>query len=479
MPDAGFAKTTHWRRRGNEKPSLRRRLLTFLLVPVLIVLLLDSLLAYLVALAYSNRVHDADLSDSALTLAEMMTSNALDGELTAQARFLLEYDPDGRNYYSVISSTRGRLIGNAELGNPGHLVAVDRAPVLYNSSLGNRPLRAAVMRIPNPNAHEPNDVLTITVAENLRDRHQRAREILMLTLPLQTLLILAIFLLLWFGVSYGLRVLEPLTARLGRRGHDLSPIGETDVPVEILPLTRTIDDLFARMRGMMTLQERFIADAAHQLRTPLAGIQLQVERMDTTNDVTAHADALAHIHRLSTRAARTSAQLLALTRTQSPHLDEAGRMCAIDLAQIIPEAVSLRVHQALGSRIDLGYESNMESSPILGDALMLQELLDNLIDNAFHYAGPGHSITVGLHRIDDAVLLSVEDDGPGVDDAFLSRLGERFFRVPGVREEGTGLGLAIVESIAEQHDAKVTFLRGALGGLRVEIRFSPAETPPA
>lgn len=456
------------RRRSNEKLSLRKRLLTFLLVPVLLALVLDSILAYAVALAYSNRVHDADLSDSALTLAEMMRSDALNGELTAQARFLLEYDPDGRNYYTVVSERHGRLIGNAELNAPVRTVAVDRPPLLFDSTLAHRPLRAAIMR--TPNAHEPGDVLTITVAENLRDRHQRAREILFLTVPLQALLILAIFLLVWFGVSYGLRVLEPLTARLGRRGHDLSPIGETDVPIEILPLTRTIDDLFARMRGMLTLQERFIADAAHQLRTPLAGIQLQVERMDATKDATAHADALTHIHRLSARAARTSAQLLALTRTQSPHRD-ADDMQVIDLTVVIPEAISLRVHQALTLRIDLGYESSLSACLIHGDTLMLQELLDNLLDNAFHYAGPGHAVTVGLSMDDDAAVLSVEDDGPGVDEAFLSRLGERFFRVPGVREEGTGLGLAIVESIAEQHDAKITFSRGDMGGLRIEMRL--------
>ncbi|UPG86741.1 sensor histidine kinase N-terminal domain-containing protein [Luteibacter aegosomatis] len=454
------------------RPSLRRRLLTFLLVPVLGVLVLDAVIGYFVALAYSNHIHDNDLSDQALTLSEMIDNDALAGELTEQARFLLEYDPDGRNYYTVVSDRHGRIIGNAKLEGPGEAVGIDESPKLYDTVLGRRPLRAAVMRMAN--RHEAGDTLTITVAENLRDRHTRAREILFLTLPMQALLIAAVLLLVWFGVSHGLRVLEPLTARLGRREHDLGPIGEEDVPVEILPLTRTIDDLFARMRNMLGLQERFIADAAHQLRTPLAGIQLHVERYGTVTDDAQRAEAMAHVRRLAARAARTSAQLLALTRTQSPDLPDHDGMAVIDLSQVVPEAVAMRVHQAIALGVDLGYEGIQRPALVRGDALQVQEVIDNLIDNAFHYAGRDHSVTVSVEDAIADIVLAVEDDGPGVPDAFLAQLGERFFRVPGGDEDGTGLGLAIVESIAERHAARVEFTRGEAGGLRVEIRF-PAQ----
>jgi two-component system, OmpR family, sensor histidine kinase TctE len=455
------------------RPSLRRRLLTFLLVPVLGVLVVDTVVGYFIALAYSNRVHDSDLSDSALTLAEMIGSDALRGELTAQARFLLEYDPDGRNYYEVVSDRHGRIIGNAELAVPTRrAVDVDAAPLLYDTDLGHKALRAAVMRVAN--RHDAGDTLTIKVAENLRDRHQRAREILLLTMPMQAILIIAVLSLVWFGVSHGLGVLEPLTTRLSRRGHDLGPIGEEDVPVEILPLTRTIDDLFARMRNMLGLQERFIADAAHQLRTPLAGIQLHVERVGQSSDAEQQRDALAHVHRLAARAARTSAQLLALTRTESPDLPDHDGMPVIDLAQVVPEAVGMRVHQAIALGVDLGYEGMDGACRVRGDALQVQEVIDNLVDNAFHYAGRGRTVTVSLALAGAEAVLAVDDDGPGVDDAFLDQLGERFFRVPGVDEDGTGLGLAIVESIAERHAARVAFSRSALGGLRVELRFAAA-----
>src|SRR6201989_125623 len=129
------------------RPAAGRPARPFLLVPVLGVLVLDAVIGYFVALAYSNRVHDADLSDSALTLSEMIGTDALRGELTAQARFLLEYDPDGRNYYAVMSDRHGGMIGSADLEAPAQPVVTDAAPRLYDTALGHRPLRAAIMRV--------------------------------------------------------------------------------------------------------------------------------------------------------------------------------------------------------------------------------------------------------------------------------------------------------------------------------------------
>jgi two-component system sensor histidine kinase TctE len=457
------------RRREPTAPSLRGRLLTFLLVPVLLVLLGDALLTYAGALQYSNSIHDKDLSDSALTLATMEGSTGLAGDISPQARFLLEFDPDGRTFYTIESSKRGRVDQNEDIPVAPITPAVGAAPVLYDTMHNRRPLRAAVMRVPS--AFDASDILTIRVAETLKGRRERAEEILLLTVPLQSLLILAILCLVWFGVTHGLRVLDPLTERLSRREHDLGPIGERDVPVEILPLTRTIDGLFARLRGVFALQERFIADAAHQLRTPLAGLRMHVERAQADRRPETLADAFDHIERLTARAARASTQLLSLTRAQSPHSDDATQTL-IDLQQLVPTMVGQRVHDAIAAKIDLGYETTGLPRPIRGDALMLQELLDNLIDNAIAHAGGGSTLTVGIGS-DPAggTTLVVEDNGPGVADEWLTRLGERFFRAPGAHEGGTGLGLAIVERIADVHHATVRFLRGDGGGLRVEIVF--------
>jgi two-component system sensor histidine kinase TctE len=451
--------------------SLRRRLLVLLLAPLMLFLLVNSLITYGGALAYSNHVHDRDLADDALTLMQMIATEDPDGRISPQARFLLEYDPGGHNYYShfsVRSRREGLLAGDARLVPPPGLALGNDTPRLYDTRLGDRRLRAASIALPD--APHAGDTLVVTVAETLRDRHQVARQILLLSIPAQAVLILAVFALVWFGVRTGLRQLDPLTARLARREHDLAPIGEADVPVEIRPLTRTIDGLFARLRGMLALQERFIADAAHQLRTPLAGLRVHAERALGQADPAVTNEALTHILRLVDRANRTSTQLLALTRAQALE-HEPGEHARLDLAVLVPELVRQRVQEALATGVDLGYEGPARALWIDGDRHTLQELLDNLIDNSLRYAGRGSTVTSVLDRRADGIVLAVEDDGPGVSPEWLERLGERFFRVPGGQEEGSGLGLAIVQRIAERHRARVRYMASAAGGLRVEVQF--------
>ncbi|HWU78302.1 MAG TPA: ATP-binding protein [Rhodanobacter sp.] len=453
------------------RPSLRRRLLIWLLIPMALVLLLDAGLTYAVALGYANRVHDRDLSDDALMLANMLGSNGLGGQLGPQARFLLEYDREGHSYFSVRSLHKGLLAGSAPLSSTAGMPALDAAPTLYDTRMDRHILRAATVR--KPNLQDPADSLIVTVAETLRDRHQQAREILLLAVIMQSSLIVCLLLLVWFGVSRGLRVLDPLTARLANRSHELTPIDGTDVPQEIQPLTRTIDALFSRLRDMLALHDRFIADAAHQLRTPLTGLSLHVERALADPQPDTVTDALIHIQQLTGRAARTSSQLLALTRAQAT-LPEGHDPALLDLAVLIPDTVSQRVHEAIRCGVDLGYESHGQAMAILGDASSLQDLLDNLIDNAMRYAGRGSTVTVGLAAQDDSsICLSVEDNGPGVAPELLPRLTERFFRVDGSHEDGSGLGLAIVQRIVERHHATVNCTLVEPHGLRVEVRFPP------
>ncbi|MEO7050919.1 MAG: sensor histidine kinase N-terminal domain-containing protein [Rhodanobacter sp.] len=456
------------------RPSLRRRLLLILLVPMAILLILDALLTYGVALTYANRVHDRDLSDDAVMLAKMLGNQQLGGQLSPQARFLLEYDREGHNYFRVSSRRHGLLAGSVALPMASATPTLDDSPSLYSTRLNGHALRAAEVRTSNP--EDAHDSLVVTVAETLHDRRQQASEILLLSILVQTTLIICVLSLVWIGVARGLRVLEPLTARLAARSHELTPIGGPDVPQEILPLTRTIDALFGRLRSMMALHDRFIADAAHQLRTPLTGLSLHVDRALADPRPETVADALVHIQRLTRRAARTSSQLLALTRAQaSPlELDEPQRL---DLGKLIRDAVTQRVPDALRADVDLGYEGTGGALAMLGDASSVLDLLDNLIDNAVRYAGNGGMVTVDLRRrADGDICLSVEDSGPGVAPDLLPRLSERFFRAAAGSDEGSGLGLAIVQRIAERHGASVTYGLVDPHGLRVEVLFPPPST---
>ena len=459
----------------SRRPSLRRRLLAFLLIPMLLLMVLDAILSYAVALSYSNHVHDRALANDVISLAQLLRHESLTGDLSAQARFLLDYEPHGRNYFKIRSLKHGLVSGNDALPESAGGVGVDQPPELFNTRVGPTHLRAAEIAIRNP--RDAHDILDITVAETLHDRHEVAREILVISVVLQLLLIALLVVLAWLGVTFGLRGLDPLVRRLARRERTLAPIDDSDVPVELLPLTRTIDGLFARLRELMALHERFVADAAHQLRTPLAGLALHVERAQAHPEGPALADALDHIQRLNARASRTARQLLALTRAQasSQHDDH---MVELDLAELLPECVGERVPEAVAIDVDLGYEGSSSPAPIHGDPNALREMLNNLLDNALRYAGRDGQVTVGLHvdTARDQYVVTIEDDGPGVPEEFLPRLGERFFRTPAAPEGGTGLGLAIVQRIAEQHGAEVVYARARSGGLHVEIRFPSATT---
>jgi len=457
--------------RDGKSPSLRRRLLLFLLVPMLALLLVDGAVTYYVALSYSNRVHDSGLEDDLRTLAQMFRLKRTSGELPEEARFLLEYEPNGHNYYAVRSSKRGLISGNGAFLQPAAPPA-DAQPRLYDAKVGSKHLRAAELSLRSP--ADAQDVLTIAIAETLNDRRLRARQILLLTIPLQTVFIVGILSLVWLGVTRGLRILEPLTRRLAAREHELGPISGNDVPVEILPLTQTIDALFARLGSVLEAQKRFMADAAHQLRTPLAGLSLHTERALSDPSPETLRDALEHIHKLTGRTTRTAMQLLALTRASNPR-SELHDFAPVDLAVLVPDVVGARVQEALQAGIDLGYRGPRGSAVVLGAADSLRELLDNLIDNALRYAGPRARVTVAVRcPAGEGVVLQVEDNGPGVAPELWPRLGERFFRAPGVREGGSGLGLAIVGQIASQHHARITYSTASGSGLRVSVSFPAA-----
>jgi two-component system sensor histidine kinase TctE len=460
-----------------DPPSLRRRLLTILAAPMALAWLGSGVLIYVLALHYANVNYDRSLVESARALERMIRSEAGHQALSPQVRILMEYDSAEPLYYSVRSLRHGVLASNVDLPLPDP-VPVASAPARLESIAQNgRTLRMASLAMPD---EESGDEIVVSVAETLRERHALASEILVGTLPIVLILIAFVLVLVWFGVSRGLRLLDPLTEQIARRrARDLSALDQSMVPVEIRPLTQTIDALFARLRELLDLQERFIADAAHQLRTPLAGLRLQAERALADPRPESVREALVHVERLSAGAGRAAGQLLALARAQTSGEDDA-RADAVDLARLARDYVSERVPDALAARIDLGYEGPTQGAVVVGDAVMLREALVNLVDNALNYAGEHGTVTVSVVQELRTVTLAIEDSGPGVAEEWWPRLGERFFRPPGSRREGSGLGLAIVRRIADRHGAAVVFDRGRDGlGLRVTLRFDarPAGAP--
>ncbi|QWF17543.1 sensor histidine kinase [Lysobacter capsici] len=451
-------------REGN---SLRRRLLLFLLVPVSATVVLVSILVYVIASTYSDRVHDDGLLEDVNGMAKVLRASRSDGQFSPQASFLLEYSSRGHNHYSVRSLKRGLLSGSRE-PMPVGPVPHDGAAEFYDTRIGGVNSRAVSIAIRAPT--DASDTLVVTLAEAVFDRQLRARQILLMSILLQLVLTAVLLALMWRGVSRGLRALDPLIQHLAEHGQELVPIGDLDVPSEIRPLSWTIDALLERIRRLFVIQEHFIADAAHQMRTPLAGLSLHADRARTSANEKDRSAALAQVQVLTMRLARTASQLLALTRAQAP-LEPAARMAPVRLDQLLPEILAEHVARALSDGVDLGYEAPEAAVTILADAYALHDAIDNLIDNALNYVPRGGTVSVGLRIEDGSAIIAIDDDGPGVPDAALPRLGDRFFRAPEAIDGGTGLGLAIVRRIAERHGARVRYLRSRLGGLCVEIDF--------
>jgi two-component system, OmpR family, sensor histidine kinase TctE len=314
----------------------------------------------------------------------------------------------------------------------------------------------------------------IQVGERVTLRTESARQLLLRIVLPQALLILLAMFAVWYGVGRGLAPLSQLQREIEHRSHrDLSPLPESTVPREVQPLIHAMNGLLGRLGASIAAQQRFITDAAHQLRTPIAGLKTQTElALRQTHETEAKA-AFKQLHSATEQMTRLINQLLSLARAE-PDAGRAGVTEPINLGELAREATSDWVPRALARNIDLGFEGQSGAARVEGDPFLLRELLNNLLDNAVRYTQPGGHITVRVSTPDSRIIVSVEDDGPGVPEAERERVFERFYRVLGSGAEGCGLGLAIVREIAQRHRADVTLSAGNDGaGTLVRIVFSP------
>jgi two-component system sensor histidine kinase TctE len=465
------------------RASLRGQLLLWLIPPVLAVVVVSALLSNAIALRFANDAYDISLLDSAKSLAEQLRFD--DGgprlALPQAAEEIIRYDPYDRIYYRVLAASGETIAGRGDLPAPQEPPRSDGPPeepaFYYDGAVGGTPVRICAFAVHDGAGRT---VATVLVGETLVKRARLARSLLLADLiaPLVVLpLMMAV--IVWFGIGRGLGPLKDLANALARRGAaDLREIGDSRTPAEVRPLTRAIDDLMRRLAAAQDAQRRFIEDAAHQLRTPLAGLAAQAERALRARDAEATRQALQRVNESSWRLTRLANQLLTLAAAEPGH-EPKRDFAAVDLAKLVRQVCAEWVPEALRRQIDLGLEAGEAPEMIQGDELLLTELLNNLLDNALRYgAPPGGRVTVRLGGC--PLVLGVEDNGAGIPAAERERIFERFHRIPGSASGGSGLGLAIVRQIALAHGAAVEVRAGSEGrGTLVTVAFAGTAAEPA
>lgn len=446
--------------------SIRRLLFRWLAVLLLLALVVATLFGHAIALRPVTAAYDWVLVDTAQSLTRLINSRPdINPEaLSNSADMLLRTDQFDRIYYSV-HDRNGRLIaGDAQL-HPPLSESLEAGELLYDARIDGEYVRVAAMRV------SLRDVDAIVqVAETGVKRSELTKQILTGMIMIEVMLVVSVIVLVMFGVGKGLEPLEHLREEIETRSHrDLRPIPPEHAPVEVRPLVTALNELLARLDRTLQSQQQFVADAAHQLRTPLAGLRMQVEYGLSQADPAEHVRVLRELGLSTERAVRLANQLLTLARAEAGFA-QADSMRLIDLRDVAEEVAGDWMPAAIRKKIDLGLELN--AAPLRGDFFLLKELLSNLIGNAIAYTPSGGRITVSTASTGGVATLRVEDDGIGIPETLHTLVFERFYRANGAGGEGCGLGLAIVREITHLHGGKVEIQSPVRGsGTIVRLEF--------
>lgn len=465
---------------SHHPPSLRRQLVSWLLAPLLAIWVFGGIMSYFIAVSFADLANDRSLFDSTLTLASEVKSegSAIVVNQPDTALKMITIDPYDKVYFKVSAPGYGVIAGQDDLPAPPGGAEVPGTdflpdkPYYHDGKVDRKHVRIASIyhRVTVGNK---DTLVLVQVAETLVKRRVLASEILAGILLPQLLLISLALAIGWYGIRRGLSSLEHIQKEVRSRSHlDLSPLHKEDAPREVGPLIHALNELLGRLHNAISIQTRFIANAAHQLRTPLAGIKTQVDFAMRQSDPALVRHSLQQLQASNDRTIHLVNQLLLLARAE-PGWETP--MQQVDLVAIAGEATREWVPAALKKELDLGFEPALETAPVNGNATLLREMLNNLVDNAIRYSDTGGEITVRVSRSDKLVTLAVEDKGPGIPVAERELVFERFHRAALPQQEGCGLGLAIVREIAHLHGGEV-FLVDSEKGAVFEVRLPVADT---
>lgn len=444
------------------------------LAPLLILWPVSMAIQYFFAYSIANNAYDRELRDSVVAVSKQLAYDEyrqLTLNTAAVAAVVMRADEDEQTFYQVRGLSNEILSGEQALPLIEFQPEIEPHQVYFRDEhIPGHEVRVAYMFA---QVHGMPGAALVQVAETMDKRSSLASHIIGDVLAAQFLIVPIALLFIWLGLTRGIEPLNHLTQAIRKRKpSDLSPIDELEAPEEVRPLIGSFNDLMARLDASLKAQQRFVADAAHQMRTPLAGLKMQAEIAMRQRDTANLHHSMRQIVTSADRASHLINQLLALARADS---DAPPPLALLDLDSLAREATREWVPHARAKDIDLGFEAAAEAAMIDGNAVLLRELLNNLIDNAVRYTQPGGRVTTRV-TVTDRVALEVEDDGIGIDEAERELVFERFYRVLGTDTDGSGLGLPIVRGIAQLHRAHVGLAANPAGrGTIARVVFTRAE----
>lgn len=475
---------------GDSQRSLFGEILDWMLAPLLFVWPISIAVTHYFANSVAAYPYDQALRENVNAIARQIkfVDNKPVVNLSGSARALLRADEIDSVYFHVVGKEGRFFAGDKELPLPrSYTRAPDDAGEISfrDTELNGQDLRVAYQYLADP-GHPEERWLLVEVGETLEKRSQLANKIIASVILPQFVIIPLAVILVWFGLSQGLRPLTKLRERIEARNQgDLSPISTRKVPEELRPLIDAFNGMLERMQRNLEAQTRFIADAAHQMRTPLTGLKTQAQLAMRENDPERLLYALRQMAGAVDRASHLVNQLLALARAEAGGGGNYALM-PLDLDRLLREIVEDWVMRAMEAYIDIGFEPADSPAEVEGNAFLLREMINNLIDNALRYTPEGGHITCRVRREGQSAVLEVEDSGIGITEEQAELVFERFYRVNDAGPEGSGLGLPIVREIAELHGAHASLSpnpkeRGTIARVVFPIYAAPApenEEPP-
>lgn len=457
--------------------SIKRQLLIWLLVPLLTLALLSAWIGNMLGIAVARDIYDKQLLNSAdSVVARIRTKdNRITVDLPSSARNVLRHNNRDEFYYQVLSPDGRIIFGDRNLPPPS--IPIGEEPVYRTVKVNNRELRVAA--VPVPSSDSIGEPLVVQAAETRNSRTELAAQLTLTILLAQLLIIVSGALAIYLGVQRGLLPLVKVKKAVeSRAAGDLSPL-IVDAPLELVSLINALNALFIQLDQDIELQKRFISNAAHQLRTPLAVLGTYCALAQKLVKEKEALEVLQQLDQAIVRMTQMVSRLLSLARSE-PAVTLTRVNSTFDLNTVASCSAAAHVPEAIKRSIDLEFRGLAQPALITGDEKSIEEMLNNLIENSLTYIADGGNILVETSVNGKSVYVKVEDDGPGIPPTERARVFERFYRIPGTEQPGTGLGLSIVKEIVAAHKADISIseahLNGSGGGACIKIAFPKSES---